>query len=127
MACSRTLTWGVQVLEADGRRRLGRQRPGGDHRQLLRRDPHDQLGQQRGELWLRPGLAGRHLRRRRHPVGERSGDVLERAVLQQPREEQVPRLDEGEVLVVCGAEDWGRSRAALMSSSVAATRRNSDA
>ena len=63
---------------------------------------------------------------RRHPVGERAGDVLERAVLQQPREEQVARLDEGEVLLVL-AGGWGSSRAALMSSSVAATSRNSEA
>ena len=50
---------GVQVLQPDRRRDLGRHRPGGDHRQLLGRDAHDQLGQQarRTAARARPGAA----------------------------------------------------------------------
>ena len=58
------------------------------------------LGQQPGELRLerhRPrepaGLVG-------HPAGEDGGDLLVRAVLQQPGEEQVARLEQREVLLV---------------------------
>ena len=40
---------------------------------------------------------------RRHRVGELASDLLERAVLQQPGEEQVPGLDEGEVLIILRA------------------------
>ena len=93
----------VQVVQADGRRHLGRHRPGGDHGQLLGRDAHDQLGQQRGELRLEAGLARRHPPGRGHPLGEGVRDVLEGAVLQQPGEEQVAGLDQGEVLLVLRA------------------------
>jgi hypothetical protein len=48
-----------------------------------------------------PGAAG--CAGRRHPLGEGVGDVLEGPVLQQAREQQVARLDEGEVLVVLRA------------------------
>ena len=36
----------------------------------------------------------------RHPAVEDAGDLLERLVLQQPREQQVPRLEQREVLLV---------------------------
>ena len=63
---------GVQVLQADGRGHPRRHRPAGDHRQLLGGDPHDQLGQQRGEPRLQPGLPRGHPPGRGHPLGERA-------------------------------------------------------
>ena len=105
MACSRTLTgWSVQVVEADGRGHLRGHGAGRDHGQLLRRDAHDELGQQRRELRLEAGLPGRHPPRRGHPLGEGVCDVLEGAVLQQAREQQVAGLDQGEVLLVLRAQ-----------------------
>ena len=72
-------------------------------RDRLRGDAHDEFGQQLGEAFLGAGLPGGEPPRRGHLGGEGGGDVLERAVLQQPREEQVAGLDEGEVLVVLGS------------------------
>ena len=42
----------VQVGQPDGLGLLGGQGPGGDHRQLVRRDVEDELGQERGEAGL---------------------------------------------------------------------------
>ena len=51
----------------------------------------------------RPAWRGRDAPGRRHPLAEGAGDLLVGAVLQQPGEEQVAGLDEGEVLVVLRA------------------------
>ena len=77
---------------------------GRDHGQLFGADAHDQLGQQRRELRFQPCLAGRHTTRRCHPLSEGGSNLFEGAVLQKPGKEQVPGLDEGQVLLVFQAQ-----------------------
>ena len=62
--------------------------------------PDQHLGQQRGEPLLQPDGARVPARLRRQPPLEHAGHLLEGAVLQQPGEQQVARLEQGEVLLV---------------------------
>ena len=90
----------MQVGEPDGLGLLGGEGAGGDHRQLLGGDAHDELGQERGQVRLQPGLPGRHPSGAREGLTELGGDVLEGPVLHEAGEEQVAGLDQLEVLLV---------------------------
>ncbi|CAM5778896.1 hypothetical protein CPER28S_00280 [Cellulomonas persica] len=93
--------WGVQVADVDaGRRRLRRERLGRQRGQLLGSDLHDELGQQRGQVGLERDGTREPASFGGPPVREVRRDLLVRAVLQQPGEQQVTRLQELEVLGV---------------------------
>ena len=62
--------------------------------------PISTSGSRLGEPLLQPDRARVPLRLPRQPLLEHGGDLLEGAVLQQPREEQVARLEQREVLLV---------------------------
>ena len=62
--------------------------------------PISTSGQQRREPLLEPDRARVAPGLPRHPAVEDAGDLLERLVLQQPREQQVARLEQREVLLV---------------------------
>ena len=83
-------------LRLDTRRqRLGCQRGEG-----IGAKPKDNLREEVGEVRLETH-GTRHLASGpSHPLGEEGGHLLVGAVLQQPREEQISRLKEGEVLLV---------------------------
>ena len=68
--------------------------------ELLEPEPDQHLGQQRREPLLEPDRARVPPRLAGHPALEDGGDLLEGAVLQQPREQQVARLEQREVLLV---------------------------
>ena len=100
-ACSRTLTrGGVDVLEVDLGHGLRLERLGRQRGELLEPDADQHLGQQRGEPVLEADRARVPQRLAGQPGLEHGGHLLERAVLQQPREEQVARLEQREVLLV---------------------------
>src|SRR5690606_7511523 len=68
--------------------------------QLLRPQPHDDLRQQSGESLLQADRAREPQRLGGEPLGQHAGDLFERLVLQQPREQQVARLEQGQVVLV---------------------------
>ena len=101
----------MQVLGGDHRRLLGRQRAGGYRGELHRPQAEQHLGQQVDEARFHrhparePPPGGRHLAR------QHRRDLLVGAVLQQPGEQQVPGLQQGEVLLVvdlAGGQQPGR-------------------
>ena len=96
----------VESASATRERNEAAPSPRGNGGQLLGRHRDDQLGQQRGELLLHAHVAPSHPPGRGHPLPEGLGDVLEGAVLQQARKEQVAGLDQGQVLLVLGTDLW---------------------
>ena len=100
-ACSRTLTRAAWMCcsETSGTV-LGSSALAARRGELVEADADQHLGQQGREPLLEPhgprvppGLP-------RQPGLEDAGDLLERAVLEQPGEQQVARLEQGEVLLV---------------------------
>src|SRR5690606_22939105 len=90
----------VHVRGGDLRRPLRRQGPGGQGRQPVRPDPQHQVGQGLRVPRLqrdRPRPAGGA---RLHQPGQVGGGLLEGLVLQEPGEEQVSRLQQGQILLV---------------------------
>ena len=101
-ACSRTLTAGAwRWSSADARRPGAAPGPGRPARRAASGVmPKTSSGSSCGELRLEadlPRVAGGTVG---HPGREDGGDALEGAVLQQPGEEQVARLEQREVLLV---------------------------
>ena len=100
-ACSRTLTcgacrWSTETI-GTGR---GVNTRAASAANSCGPEAEQHLGQQPGQLRLqghRPGVPAGLVG---HPAGEDRGDLLVRAVLQQPGEEQVARLEQREVLLV---------------------------
>ncbi len=88
------------MADVDGRRQFRGEGLGGDAGQLLGPDAEDQLGQQVGELLLHRHGTREAQRLRGHPPGEDLRHFLVRLVLQQPGEQQVPGLQQGQVLLV---------------------------
>ena len=80
--------------------RLGLERLGGERGELLEPDADQHLGQQPGEPLLQADRPRVPPRLPRQPPSSTRGDLLEGAVLQQPGEEQVARLEQREVLLV---------------------------
>jgi len=72
----------------------------GHGRELQRPQADQHLGQQVRELRVEPDLARVPAAAGPHHLGEHGGDVLVGAVLQQPREEDVAGLEQGEVVLV---------------------------
>ena len=110
-ACSRTLTWGAC--------RCSRPTVGAIFGVIARAaiiancsgvTAMTSSGSRLGELRLEAGLARGDAPGRGHPLAEGVGDLLVGAVLQQPGEEQVAGLDEGEVLVVLRARRREQAR-----------------
>ena len=100
-ACSRTLTrgawmcWRLQLGLGPGLQRLG-----GELGELVQADADEHLGQQGREPVLQADRPRVPAGLPRQPGRQHPGDLLERAVLQQPGEQQVPRLEQREVLLV---------------------------
>ncbi len=90
----------VHVGDRDGRRELRRERPAGDLGQPFGPDPEHELGQQVGERRLQRHHAREPQRLLGHPPREDLRHLLVRPVLQQPGEQQVTGLQQGEVLLV---------------------------
>src|SRR3954447_1680871 len=90
----------VQMVESDGRYRPGCHRLRRRRGELLRRHPEQNLGQQRGERRLHRHLARVATTLFGEALREDSGHLLERAVLQQPGEQQVAGFEKGQVLLV---------------------------
>ncbi len=91
---------GVDVVERQLQHGLRLQRAGGEAGELLEADADQHLGQQVGEPLLEPDRARVAPRLPRQPLLEDAGDLLVGLVLHQPGEEQVARLEQGEVLLV---------------------------
>ncbi len=99
-ACSRTTDLGdVEVGQLTTSAGLCLQRVRREPREAVGVDGPDELGKQRGEVGLERDVARHAARRGEHQL-DPCRDVLERAVLQQPREQQVARLERLEVLGV---------------------------
>ena len=90
----------VDVVEGELQLGLRLQRPSGEPGELLEPDPDQHLGQQAGEPLLEPDRAREAPCLARQPLLEDAGDLLVGLVLQQPGEQQVARLEQGEVLLV---------------------------
>jgi hypothetical protein len=90
----------VDVLGGHRGRLARGQHARGDPGELHRAQAEQDLGEQLGEPWLHRHPAREPPRGHRHPAGEHRGDLLVRAVLQQPGEQQVPGLQQGQVLLV---------------------------
>ena len=69
-------------------------------------EPEEHLGQELGEARLERDPAREAAGGGGHPGGEHARHFLVRPVLQQPGEEQVPGLEQGEVLLVLHLADW---------------------
>ena len=91
---------GVQVVDADGRGRLGPQHGGGEVGEPGRVDAQQHLGQQPGEALLQRDRAREPAQRRGLQLDEQPRDLLVGAVLQQPGEEQVAGLEQAVVAVL---------------------------
>ena len=113
----------VQVLGGHLRHRARGQGPGGDRGELDRAQAEQDLREQLGELRLHRHPPGEPAALDRHPAREHRRDLLVGAVLQQPGEQQVPGLQQGQVLLVLDLARWAAGRAAFRSSRVAATSR----
>ena len=125
-ACSRTLTAGrVQVGQADRRRLLGHHRPGRDDGELLGRHGHQQLGQQRREVRLERDAVRGCIR---PAVAIRSAKVCAMSLKARYCSSRAKRMSRASMRARSSSSSGplcGSSRAALRSSRVAATRRNS--
>ena len=91
---------GVQVVDADGGRGLGPEHRGRELGERRGVDAEQHLRQQHGEPLFQRHRAREPPRRARLQLHEEACDLLVRAVLQQPREQQVAGLQQGEVLGV---------------------------
>ncbi len=90
----------MQVADADLRLLSWLQRSTRQCCELLKPDGDQHLRQQAAVALLETDAAWDATRLRSHPLRDHTCDVLERAVLQQPCEEQVAGLEQGEVLLV---------------------------
>ena len=91
----------VQVADVDGRgRRPGSQRAGRELGELFGRHGPHELGQERRDVRLERRDAREPASLVSEPLGEHARELLVRAVLQEPDEEQVTRLEELEVVGV---------------------------
>ena len=88
------------MLGGHHRYRARGERDPGDQRELGRAEAQQDLRQQPGEPWLHRYPAGEAARLRGHLAREDARDLLVGPVLQQPGEEQVPGLQQGEILLV---------------------------
>ena len=100
-ACSRTLTLAAWMCCSDtSSTGLGSIAFAASAGELLEPDADQHLGQQAGEPLLQPDRPRVPARLVGQPVLEHAGDLLEGLVLQQPGEQQVAGLEQGEVLLV---------------------------
>ncbi len=100
-ACSRTLTAGAWMCCSDSSSSgLGSSALAASAANCVEADADQHLGQQAGEPLLQPDRPRVPPRLPRQPLLEHGRDLLERAVLQEPGEEQVARLEQREVLLV---------------------------
>jgi hypothetical protein len=90
----------VDMISGHHGRRFRRERPGRERGELMRTQVEQHLGQQFGEPRLERHSPREHPGGGRHLPGEDPGDLLVGAVLQQPREQQVPGLEQREVFLV---------------------------
>ncbi|CAM5697123.1 hypothetical protein SANTM175S_03578 [Streptomyces antimycoticus] len=102
---------GVDVVDVDLRLGLGLHRLDGQLGEALGTDADDDVGQQLGVVRLQTDRTGVTGGLGDQPVIEDVRDLLVRAVLEQPREKQVARLQQGQVRLVLdlgGRQQAGR-------------------